>query len=100
MAFIAALTIGYFRFQGPIHPAVVVALEWQQSLSNQAKIAVAKAPQERANLERFTKYTFDGLNKKNWTLYRDVHAPDVLAVGFGDNTTKGIEPQVKWFGSG
>ncbi len=45
----------------PIHPTAVVALEWQQSLSNQAKIAVANTPQERANLERFDKkHLMDG----------------------------------------
>ncbi len=91
----SALTIGNIRFQEPIHPTAVVALEWQQSLSNQAKIAVANTPQERANLERFDKkHLMDG--KKNWTLYIDVHASDVLAVGFGDNTTKGIELETKW----
>lgn len=90
----SALTIGNIRFQEPIHPTAVVALEWQQSLSNQAKIAVANTPQERANLERFDKKTFDG-RKKNRTLYIDVHASDVLAVGF-DNTTKGIELETKW----
>jgi hypothetical protein len=96
MAFIAALTIGYIQFQEPIPPTAIVALGQPQSLSNQAQIVVANTPQERANLERFDKSTFDGWNNKNWTLYRDVHAPDVLAVGFGDNTTKGIEPHAQW----
>jgi hypothetical protein len=64
ITFIAALAIGYIQFQEPIHPTAVVALERQQPLLNQAKIVVANTPQERANLERFDKSTFDGWNKK------------------------------------
>ncbi len=96
MTFIAALTVGYIPFQTPIQPTLAAALEHQQSPSNNTEIVVAKTPQERANLERFDRGNFDGWNNKNWTLYREVHAPDVLAVGFGDNTTKGIEPHVQW----
>ncbi len=93
---IAAVSIGYISSQVPIELTAVIGLEHQQSISNQTKIVVAKTPEERTNLERFDKGNFEGWNNKNWTLYREVHAPDVLAVGFGDNTTKGIEPHIQW----
>ena len=94
--FIAAISIGYLSFQVPVLVTAVLALEQLQSITNQTEIVVAKTPQEKANLERFDKGNFDGWNKKNWTLYREVHAPDVVAVGFGENTTKGIEPHIQW----
>jgi hypothetical protein len=97
VTFIAAISIGYLSSQAPVLVTVVSALEQQQqSISNQTEIVLAKTPQERANLERCDKGTFDGWNKKNWNLYRDIHTPNVLAVGFSENTTKGIEPHVQW----
>jgi hypothetical protein len=97
VTFIAAISISYLSFQEPVMVTAVSASQLQQqSIYNQTEIVVAKTPQERANLERFDKGTFDGWNKKNWTLYRDIHTPDVLAVGFSENTTKGIDPHVQW----
>ncbi|HYF99641.1 MAG TPA: hypothetical protein VD815_06085 [Candidatus Saccharimonadales bacterium] len=94
---IATISIGYILSQEPVLVTAVSApQQQQQSISNQTEIVGAKTPQERANLERFDKGTFDGWNKKNWTLYRNVHTPDVLAVGFSENTTKGIDPHVQW----
>jgi hypothetical protein len=97
VTFIAAVSIGYLSSQEPVLVTSVSASQQQhQSTSNQTEIVVAKTPQERANLEQFDKGTFEGWNNKNWTLYRDVHTPDVLAVGFSENTTKGIDPHVQW----
>jgi hypothetical protein len=33
---------------------------------------------------------------RNWTLFRELHAPDVLVVDFNGHTTKGIEQHVQW----
>jgi hypothetical protein len=35
-------------------------------------------------------------NTRNWTLFREIHAPDVLVVDFGGNITRGIEQHVQW----
>jgi SnoaL-like domain len=68
----------------------------QGSLFNQSQIAVAQTPVEKANLERFDKLDFQAWNKRNWTLFRELHAPDVLVVDFNGHTTKGIEQHVQW----
>ena len=64
--------------------------------SNQTEIIVAKTPEEKANLERFDKLDFEAWNNRNWTLFREIHAPDVLVVDFNGNTTRGIEQHVQW----
>ena len=38
---------------------------------------VAQTPVEKANLERFDKLDFHAWNNRNWTLFRELHAPDV-----------------------
>jgi hypothetical protein len=68
----------------------------QEQLSNQTEIVVAQTPEEKANLERFDKLDFEAWNKRNWTLFREIHGPDVLVVDFNGNKTKGIEQHVQW----
>ena len=94
VTFIAALSIGYILSQGLIHLTAVIALEQQQSLSNPTDIVVARTAQENVNLELFDNVTFEGINNNNKTALKEIHTPDVLAVGFGENVTRGIEPHL------
>jgi hypothetical protein len=94
--FIATLVIAYTPFLAYTQSTVAMALEQQTSLSNQTEIVVARTPQERANLERFDQLDFESWNTRNWTLFREIHGPDVLVVDFGGNTTRGIEQHVEW----
>lgn len=50
----------------------------------------------RKSLERFDKLDFQAWNNRNWTLFRELHAPDVIVVDFNGHTTKGIEQHVQW----
>jgi hypothetical protein len=68
----------------------------QAQSSNQTQIVVAQTPEEKANLERFDKLDFEAWNNRNWTLFREIHSPDVLVVDFSGNKTKGIEQHVQW----
>jgi hypothetical protein len=68
----------------------------QEQTSNQTQIVVAQTPEEKANLERFDKLDFQAWNNRNWTLFREIHGPDVLVVDFNGNTTRGIEQHVQW----
>jgi hypothetical protein len=94
--FIATLLFSYTPFQASTQFTVVMALEQRTSSSNQTEIVVAKTPQEKANLERFDELDFESWNTRNWTLFREIHAPDVLVVDFGGNITRGIEQHVQW----
>jgi hypothetical protein len=94
--FIVASVIGYTSYQVPAVSTVVMALEQQTSSSNQTETVVAQTPQERANLERFDRLDFDAWNNRNWTLFREIHGPDVLVVDFSGNITRGIEQHVQW----
>jgi hypothetical protein len=89
--FIAILVIGFT----PNQFTAVMGLE-QQSSSNQTEIVVARTPQEKDNLERFDQLDFDAWNTRNWTLFREIHGPDVLVVDFGGNITRGIEQHLQW----
>jgi hypothetical protein len=66
------------------------------SSSNQTEIVVAQTPVERANLDRFDKLDFEAWNNRNWTLFEELHSPDVLVVDFTGNTTRGIDQHLQW----
>src|ERR687895_2356688 len=66
------------------------------SLSNQTEIVVAQTPEEQANLDRFDRLDFEAWNNRNWTLFEELHSPDVLVVDFNGNTTRGIEQHLQW----
>ncbi len=68
----------------------------QEQSSNQTQIVVAQTQEEKANLERFDKLDFEAWNNRNWTLFREIHSPDVLVVDFNGNATRGIEQHVQW----
>jgi SnoaL-like domain len=95
--FITTLLIGYTPFQISSQSTTVMALEQQSSSSsNQTEIVFARTPEEKANLERFDQLDFDAWNNRNWTLFSEIHAPDVLVVDFSGNTTRGIEQHLQW----
>jgi Flp pilus assembly protein CpaB len=95
--FITISVIGYMHFQAPAQSTVVKALEQQTApSSNQTEIVVARTPEEKANLERFDQLDFDSWNTRNWTLFQEIHGPDVLVVDFSGNTTRGIEEHLDW----
>jgi hypothetical protein len=95
-AFVVALVIVYIPLQTPTQNPIVLALEQQTSSANQTEIVVAQTPQERANLDRFDELDFNAWNNRNWTLFREIHAPDVLVVDFSGNTTRGIDQHLDW----
>jgi hypothetical protein len=67
------------------------------SSSNQTEIVVvAQTPEEQANLDRFDKLDFEAWNNRNWTLFQELHSPDVLVVDFNGNITRGIEQHLQW----
>jgi hypothetical protein len=68
----------------------------EEQSSNQTQIVVAQTQEEKANLERFDKLDFEAWNNRNWTLFREIHSPDVLVVDFNGNATRGIEQHVQW----
>ena len=94
--FITTLLIGCTPFQISSQSTTVMALEQQSSSSNQTEIVVARTPEEKANLERFDQLDFDAWNNRNWTLFSEIHTPDVLVVDFSGNTTRGIEQHLQW----
>ena len=99
--FITISVIDYMHFQAPAQSTVVNALEQQtssssSSLSNQTEIVVARTPEEKANLERFDQLDFESWNTRNWTLFQEIHGPDVLVVDFSGNTTRGIDQHLDW----
>jgi hypothetical protein len=71
--------------------------EEASSSSNQTEtVLVAQTPEEQANLDRFDKLDFEAWNNRNWTLFQEIHSPDVLVVDFNGNTTRGIEQHLQW----
>jgi hypothetical protein len=54
------------------------------------------AQEPMSNLERFDKLDFQAWNNRNWTLFRELYAPDVLVVDFNGHTIKGIEQHIQY----
>lgn len=77
---------------------IPLGISFSQSSNNQTSdiVVVAEGPETKANLDRFHKLDFEAWNNKNWTLFREIHSPDVLVVDFDGKVTKGIEQHVKW----
>ena len=57
---------------------------------------VADSPEAKANLDRFDQLDFDAWNNRNWTLFLEIHSPDVLVVDFSGKITRGIDQHVQW----
>src|SRR5215212_11983768 len=72
------------------------AMAQEEQSSNQTQIVVAQTPEEKANLERFDKLDFEAWNNRNWTLFSDIHAQDVLVSDFNGNVTKGLDQHLQW----
>ena len=51
-------------------------------------VVAAESPEAKANLERFDQLDFDAWNNRNWTLFKEIHSPDVVVVDFNGNVTK------------
>jgi SnoaL-like domain len=67
------------------------------SSSNQTEtVVVVQAPEEQANLARFDILDFEAWNNRNWTLFQELHSPDVLVVDSNGNTTRGIDQHLQW----
>ncbi len=66
------------------------------SSSDQTEIVVVQTPEEQANLVRFDILDFEAWNNRNWTLFQELHSPDVLVVDFNGNTTRGIDQHLQW----
>ena len=64
--------------------------------SEQTETIVAKTPEEKTNLERFDKLDFEAWNNRNWTLFSDIHAQDVLVSDMTGNVTKGLDQHLQW----
>ena len=93
-AAVAFLVLLLFHTEDSTLTEYVMAQEEQSS--NQTQIVVAQTQEEKANLERFDKLDFEAWNNRNWTLFREIHSPDVLVTDFNGNTTRGIEQHVQW----
>jgi hypothetical protein len=93
-AAVAFLVLLLFHTEASTLTGYAIAQEEQSS--NQTQIVAAQTPEERANLERFDKLDFEAWNNRNWTLFREIHSPDVLVVDFNGNATRGIEQHVQW----
>jgi hypothetical protein len=70
--------------------------EASSSSSNQTETVVVQTPEEQANLVRFDILDFEAWNNRNWTLFQELHSPNVLVVDFNGNTTKGIDQHLQW----
>ena len=75
--------------------AAMAQEEEASSSSNQTEIVVVQTPQEQANLARFDILDFEAWNNRNWTLFEELHSPDVLVVDFNGNTTRGIDQHLQ-----
>jgi len=48
-------------------------------LSSQNEV-VAATSEEKDNPKRFDKLDFEAWNNRNWTLFEEIHSPDVLVT--------------------
>jgi hypothetical protein len=92
----AAVALLVLLFHKEASTLTEYAIAQEEQSSNQTQVAVAQTPEEKANLERFDKLDFEAWNNRNWTLFREIHGPDVLVADFNGNTTRGIEQHVQW----
>ena len=69
---------------------------YNQTSNDAVVIVAAESPEAKTNLDRFDQLDFDAWNNRNWTLFREIHSPDVLVVDFSGKVTKGIEQHVQW----
>ncbi len=58
-------------------------------------VMAADSDQARQNLARFEKLDFEGWNKRDWSLFRKLHADKVKVGGFGQET-EDVEDHVAW----
>jgi len=58
------------------------------------KFLIENQNEVEKNLKRFVELDFEAWNKKNWKLFNEIHAPDVLVVMSDGTTTKGIEAHI------
>ncbi len=91
-----AVLVLFLLFLTKVSTLTEYAMAQEEQSSNQTQIVVAQTQEEKANLERFDKLDFEAWNNRNWTLFREIHGPDVLVVDFNGNTTRGIEQHVQW----
>jgi SnoaL-like domain len=70
----------------------------QSSSSDEVEgvVIAAESPEAKSNLDRFDQLDFEAWNNRNWTLFQEIHSPDVLVVDFNGNVTKGIEQHLQW----
>jgi hypothetical protein len=95
-AFVVTSMVGATPIQAPTENPPLLGLGQQTTSVNQTEIVEAQTSQEKANLDRFDELDFDAWNNRNWTLFREIHSPDVLVVDFSGNTTRGIDQHVEW----
>ena len=68
-----------------------------QSSSDEVGVVIAaESPEAKSNLDRFDQLDFEAWNNRNWTLFQEIHNPDVLVVDFNGNVTKDIEQHLQW----
>ena len=91
----SAVAVLVLLFNTEVSTSTEYAMAQEQS-SNRSQIVMAQTPEEKANLEQFDKLDFEAWNNRNWTLFREIHGPDVLVVDFNGNTTRGIEQHIQW----
>jgi hypothetical protein len=58
-------------------------------------IKAADSPQAENNLALFEKLDFEAWNKRDWELFRQLHAKTVNVGGFGQHT-ENVEDHVAW----
>lgn len=65
-----------------------------RAVNNQSAPA-ADSERAKQNLERFEKLDFEAWNKRDWDLFRELHAGKVKVGGFGQET-ENVEDHIAW----